>query len=42
MDDISLDVKNENNIIELIREFNFLGLTINDTMTWSSHVGKIA
>ena len=42
MDDISLDAKIENNIIERFREFNFLGLTINETMTWSSHVGKIA
>ena len=42
MDDISLDIRIENNSIEQIREFNFLGLTINETMTWSSHVGKIA
>ena len=42
MDDISLDIRIENNSIERIREFNFLGLTINETMTWSSHVGKIA
>ena len=42
MDDISLDIRIENNSIERIREFNFLGLTINETMTWSSHVWKIA
>ena len=42
MDDISLDIRIENNSIEQIRKFNFLGLTINETMTWSSHVGKIA
>ena len=42
MDDISLDMRIENNSIERIREFNFLGLTINETMTWSSHVRKIA
>ena len=42
MDDISFDIRIENYSIERIREFNFLGLTINETMTWSSHVGKIA
>ena len=42
IDDISLDIRIENNSIERIRQFNFLGLTINETMTWSSHVGKIA
>ena len=42
MDDISLDIRIENNSIERIREFNFLGWTINETMTWSSHVRKIA
>ena len=41
MDDISLDKRVENDSIQRIREFNFLGLTINETMTWSSHVGKI-
>ena len=35
MDDISLDIRIENNSIERIRE-------LNETMTWSSHVGKIA
>ena len=42
MDGISLDIRIEKNIIERIREFNFLDLTINETMTWSSHIGKIA
>ena len=42
MDDIYLDRSIENNSIERIREFSFLGLTINETMTCSSHVGKIA
>ena len=42
MDDISLDIRIENNSIERIRDFKFFGLAINETMTWSSHVGKIA
>ena len=32
----------ENDIIELIKEFNFFGLAINKAATSSSHVGKIA
>ena len=42
MDGIYLNIKIKNDVIERIREFNFLRLTINETMTWSSHVGKIA
>ena len=42
MEDISLNIRIENNSIERNREFNFLCLAINETMTWSSHIGKIA
>ena len=42
MEYISLDVRIENYNIERIRESHFFGFTINETMTWSSHVGKIA
>ena len=42
MNNIFLDIEIENNIIERIMEVNFLGLTINETMTWPSPVGKIA
>ena len=33
MDDIFLNIKIENDIIKRIREFNFLGLTINEAIT---------
>ena len=29
-------------VIERVREFNFLGLTINESLNWSSHCSKIA
>ena len=31
-----------NAIIELVTEFNFLGLTVNEYMNWNSHTQKIA
>ena len=37
-----LSIKVNEHIIHEIDEFNFLGLTINNTMTWSSHINKIA
>ena len=31
-----------NTLIELVTEFNFLGLTVNEYMNWNSHTQKIA
>ena len=31
-----------NTLIELVTEFNFLGLTVNEYMNWNSHTKKIA
>ena len=31
-----------NTLIELVTEFNFLGLTVNEYMNWNSHTHKIA
>ena len=33
---------NNNTIIERVKEFDFLGLTLNENMDWSSHCHKIA
>ena len=37
-----LNIKINNYSIERINEFNFLGLTVNSTMTWDAHVSKIS
>ena len=31
-----------NTLIERVTEFNFLGLTVNESMNWNSHIQKIA
>ena len=40
-DDIPKLIINDSEI-ERVREFNFLGLTINESLNWSSHCSKIA
>ena len=40
-DDIPKLIINDS-VIERVREFNFLGLTINESLNWSSHCSKIA
>ncbi len=37
-----LGLKIENNIVERVYEFNFLGLIMNENLNWKSHVNKIA
>lgn len=31
-----------NEPIELVREFNFLGITLDSNMSWNAHVSKIS
>ena len=38
----NLEIKINNTPIERVQEFCFLGLTINENLTWKSHVNKIA
>ncbi len=34
--------KKNDNIIERVKDFNFLGLIINENLSWKSHADKIA
>ena len=37
-----LNLRLNNVPIERVKQFDFLGLTISDTLTWKEHVNKIA
>jgi hypothetical protein len=37
-----LSLKINNTVIERVKEFNFLGLTINEHLNWKAHINKIA
>ena len=39
---INLDIKIDEYTISQVNEFNFLGIHINSTMTWNTHINKIA
>ncbi len=38
----SLNIQIDNTVIERVRVFDFLGLTINENLTWKDHIDKIA
>ncbi len=38
----SLHIKIDNINIDRVKQFNFLGLTINENVTWTDHINKIA
>ena len=42
IDFINLDIQLENIRIERVSTFNFLGLTLNEYMSWESHINKVA
>ncbi len=37
-----MHIKIENTYIERVREFDFLGLIINENLNWKAHMNKIA
>ena len=39
---INLDLKINNHPIDRVKDFNFLGLTIDDTLSWKDHIQKIS
>ena len=39
---VPLTIKINNIILEIVEEFNFLGLTINKSLSWKSHKNKVA
>ena len=39
---ITLDIKIDQFTITRVNEFNFLGITINSSMTWNTHINKIS
>ena len=40
--DIELTLKIENHYIERVEDFNFLGITIHETLDWTLHIDKVA
>ena len=38
----SIEVKLQNCLIEQVQNFNFLGITINQYLTWNDHIGVIS
>ncbi len=38
----ALNIKIENTYIERVKEFDFLGLIINENLNWKAHINKIA
>ena len=40
IDDLIADVRLNNQVIERVSEFNFLGLTIDHHLNWNAHVQK--
>ncbi len=37
-----LNIKIENTFIERFKEFDFLGLIVNENLNWKAHINKIA
>ncbi len=38
----TISLKNDDTVLEKVKDFNFLGLVLNEHLTWKTHTNKVS